>query len=95
MRDHRVSYIKTTVASLVISATALILAVHLLVTGQTGIRILDEILTTFSIGYWPSIGALGSFAVLWLMVGLGGLLSLQKDARESGGSSVRASQELR
>jgi hypothetical protein len=93
MRGHRVSYIKTTVASLGIAAPAVILAVYLLVSGQTGIPILDRMLTAFPMLYWPSIGAIALFAVLWLMVGLGGLLSLQRDARESDGRGVRAGQE--
>jgi hypothetical protein len=92
MQPHRVSYIKTTVAGLGISASASIVAVYLLGTGQISIPILGRILTTFPMLYWPSVGGIALLAVLGLMVGAGGLISLQRDARESGGSRVWGTQ---
>ncbi len=85
VRPHRLSYLKTVLASLAVSLAALILAIYWLTVGQTRVPILGWILFKSSLFNWASIVAVVLSALFCLMVGVGGILALQRDARESDG----------
>jgi hypothetical protein len=83
MRTHRISYLRTTLGAFCIAASALALGIywfpigwHMLATGRASAQ--------FHIFFWFTILMACLLVVFGLMVGFGGVLSLEKDARESG-----------
>ena len=83
-RPHRASYLKTTLCGFGLSATAVAVIIYWLRVRHISIPRLIWRSDGFRASYWLSIGVVFVFAVFWFMVGVGGILSLQRDARESG-----------
>jgi hypothetical protein len=83
MRPHRVSYLRTTLGGLGLSALAAAVAVEWLLNGHVDLPVLGRISGRPHVMYWCSIAFVLLFAAFWLMVAAGGIIALQRDARES------------
>jgi hypothetical protein len=83
MQPHRMSYWKMVLASLSASLCTTILAVYWLVTGEIRFPTLGRVFINSHTLYWFSLFTLVLIGLLCLMVGMGGVIALRRDARES------------
>jgi hypothetical protein len=84
MRAHRVSYLKTTVGGLGLFALAAAAALYWLLVGHIDVPAFGRISGRSHVMYWCSVVVMTTFAGFWLLVAAGGIIALQRDARESG-----------
>lgn len=83
MRPHRLSYLRTALGGFLLSASAASVAVYWLLIRKINIPVLNWSPDRLPLMYWFSIGVVLVLAVFCFLVGVGGVLSLQRDARES------------